>query len=129
MSAIWRLCGSCADACNTSAAVSSGKSDVEAVRHKINWEIWCDHLQRWRSQSLESSTPLSALLDLELCEFGQGSGDVAAGLAELQEEVKHLRGVEEEITGYAEQALEEAERLKAENEDLRKSAEDAALDK
>lgn len=37
--------------------------------------------------------------------------------------------MEEEITGYAEQALEETERLKKENEDLRKAAEDAALDK
>ena len=52
-----------------------------------------------------------------------------AGLAELQDEVKHLRGMEEEITGYAEQALDDAERLKTENEDLRKSAEDATLDK
>jgi hypothetical protein len=43
--------------------------------------------------------------------------------------VSHLRSVEEEITGYAEQALEETERLKKENEDLRKAAEDAALDK
>ena len=72
---------------------------------------------------------LGAVLDMELCGCGQGSSDVEAGLAELQEEVKHLRGMEEEITGYAEQALEEAERLKTENEDLRKSAEDATLDK
>ena len=43
--------------------------------------------------------------------------------------MKQLRTVEEEITGYAEQALEETERLKQENEDLRKAAEDAALDK
>ena len=43
--------------------------------------------------------------------------------------MKQLRVVEEEITGYAEQALEETERLKQENEDLRKAAEDAALDR
>ena len=43
--------------------------------------------------------------------------------------MKQLRAVEEEITGYAEQALEETERLKKENGDLRKAAEDAALDK
>ena len=72
---------------------------------------------------------LGAVHDVEFCECGQGSSDVEAGLAELQDEVKHLRGMEEEITGYAEQALEEAERLKTENDDLRKSAEDATLDK
>ena len=49
---------------------------------------------------------LSCVLDMALCECGQGSSDVEAGLAELQDEVKHLRGMEEEITGYVDQALE-----------------------
>ena len=59
----------------------------------------------------------------------QGDQDVRAALSELSDDVKHLRAVEDEITGYANQALEETERLKQENEDLRKAAEDAALDK
>ena len=60
---------------------------------------------------------------------GQGNQEAQAALSELSEDVRQLRVVEEEITGYAEQALEETERLKQENEDLRKAAEDAALDR
>jgi len=41
----------------------------------------------------------------------------------------HLKSVEEEITGYAERALAETERLTKENEHLRKAQEDANLDR
>lgn len=52
-----------------------------------------------------------------------------AALQELQDEVVHLKSVEEEITGYAERALAETERLTKENEELRKAQEDANLDR
>lgn len=65
---------------------------------------------------------------------GDGRGAASAtevdkALQELQHEVAHLKAVEEEITGYAEKALAETERLSKENEDFRKAHEDAALDK
>lgn len=50
-------------------------------------------------------------------------------MQELQDEVLHLKSVEEEITGYAEKALAETERLTKENEDLKKAQEDATLDR
>lgn len=50
-------------------------------------------------------------------------------MQELQDEVAHLKSVEEEITGYAERALAETERLTKENGELRKAQEDAGLDR
>ncbi|CAL8471705.1 g11247 [Coccomyxa elongata] len=60
---------------------------------------------------------------------GAAAPDLDAAMQDLQDEVAHLKSVEEEITGYAERALAEAERLTKENEELRKAQEDAALDR
>ncbi|KAK9918082.1 hypothetical protein WJX75_001065 [Coccomyxa subellipsoidea] len=60
---------------------------------------------------------------------GRAIPDLDAAMQELQNEVLHLKSVEEEITGYAERALAETERLTKENEDLKKSQEDATLDR
>lgn len=60
---------------------------------------------------------------------GRATPDLDAAMQELQNEVLHLKSVEEEITGYAERALAETERLTKENEDLKKSQEDATLDR
>jgi hypothetical protein len=50
-------------------------------------------------------------------------------IAELLEEAGHLCGVEEEVVACAEAALSRADALQAEAGELRKAAEDAALDK
>lgn len=60
---------------------------------------------------------------------GAAAPELDAAMRELQDEVAHLKSVEEEITGYAERALAETERLTKENEELRKAQEDAALDR
>ncbi len=60
---------------------------------------------------------------------GAAAPELDAAMQDLQDEVAHLKSVEEEITGYAERALAETERLTKENEELRKAQEDAALDR
>ncbi len=60
---------------------------------------------------------------------GAATPQLDAAMQELQDEVLHLKSVEEEITGYAEKALAETERLTKENEDLKKAQEDATLDR
>ena len=41
------ICSSDAGADDIVAAVSLCKRDVEATKHESEWDICCDHLQRW----------------------------------------------------------------------------------
>lgn len=90
-----------------------------ALQSWLSGSVQCSCTQAAGAASDEEGTVDSAVKELGL----EGL------ITELVEEAGQLRAVEEEVMQFADAALGQAERLKAENVELRKVAEDAALDK
>ena len=130
-----RLAGSVGTSARLEAKIRALAAKLKQSKVSLRWlPCPCVH---------HSSLPLGANLPstntYTLCSVGVLHGVQAAGtfldggadavVAELLADAGQLRAVEEEVAGYAEAALARAERLEAENAELRKAAGDAELDK
>ncbi|BDA47090.1 probable Laminin-like protein epi-1 at N-terminal half [Coccomyxa sp. Obi] len=118
--------GSSTGALSTPSSPAAGSNGTSAKRAPTETPKLAD--SAGASSRVEQRLSVLAA-KLALLKDGAAAPELDAAMQELQDEVAHLKSVEEEITGYAEKALAETERLSKENEELRKAQEDAALDR